>query len=293
MLMRTPQRTARSALQRLRDVTGRDRSSRAPGGPVGNEPGSGGSLKVASYNVHKCVGRDGRFDPGRIAAVIGEMDADLVAVQEADRRFGRRYGLLDAATLQRESGLTLLGVSDLPDGHGWHGNALLVRHPPGQAPRLHLRRLALPGAEPRGAVIAELQLPAGKLRVVAAHFGLLRRCRVRQAATILRAITEGEPMPTLMMGDLNEWRPGPRSSLRALEHVFGPLSASPPSFPARRPLLALDRILGWPQGILGEVAAHDTPLARLASDHLPLTARVDLAAAAGAELGGRALAAAA
>ena len=102
------------------------------------------TLRVASYNVHKCVGRDGRFDPQRIAAVIGEMDADLVAIQEADRRFGRRYGLLDAATLRRESGLHLLQVSDLPDGHGWHGNAILLR----EGTPLRLHRLALPGAEP-------------------------------------------------------------------------------------------------------------------------------------------------
>ncbi|MFC0409624.1 endonuclease/exonuclease/phosphatase family protein [Roseomonas elaeocarpi] len=265
-------KAARHILQRLRG---------GPAVPVAAphpQPGDHGgqALRVGSYNVHKCVGRDGRFDPQRVAAVIGEMKADLVAVQEADRRFGRRYGLLDAETLHREAGLQLLRVSELPDGHGWHGNAILLR----EGTPVRLRRLALPGAEPRGAVIAELDLPVGRLRVVAAHFGLLRNCRMRQGSAILRAIAEGESMPTLMMGDLNEWRPGRRSALRSLEPFFGPMAEAPASFPARMPVLALDRILGWPNGLVQGVRAHDTPLARLASDHLPLTARVVLPAVA-------------
>jgi endonuclease/exonuclease/phosphatase family metal-dependent hydrolase len=231
-----------------------------------------GDLRVASWNLHKCVGTDGVFDPVRSIAVITELNADLVALQEADKRFGRRTGLLDLALLEREAGLVPLRISELPDGHGWHGNALLVR--PGTEARI--RRLRLPGAEPRGAVVAELGLASGPLRVVAAHLGLLLHSRNRQAAAILAALAEGEPMPTLLLGDLNEWRPGTRSSLRTLEPFFGPTPPAPPSFPARMPVLALDRILGWPQGLVTDVAAHDSPRARVASDHLPLTARVRL-----------------
>ncbi|WP_240048358.1 endonuclease/exonuclease/phosphatase family protein [Crenalkalicoccus roseus] len=237
-----------------------------------------GDLRVASYNIHKCVGTDGRFDPGRIAAVVGELRADLVALQEVDRRFGRRTGLLDIAAIERESGLVPLRVSDLPDGLGWHGNGLLVR--PGTRARLH--RMALPGAEPRGAVVAELTLPCGRgpIRVVAAHLGLLRRCRLRQAACILETITQGPDMPTLLLGDLNEWRPGGRSVLQALSPVFGPVPDGPPSFPARLPVLALDRILGCRRLVVGPVEVHDSPLARVASDHLPLKAWVRLEAGA-------------
>ncbi len=236
-----------------------------------------GDLRVASYNVHKCVGTDRRFDPARVAHVVGELGADLVALQEVDRRFGRRTGLLNVEVLERATGLMPLRVSDLPDGLGWHGNAVLVR--PGTKARI--RRIALPGAEPRGAVVAELSMGCGRqLRVVAAHLGLLRRCRTRQGAAILDAIANGEPMPTLLLGDLNEWRPGPRSALRSLEPLFGPLSEGVPSFPARLPLLALDRIIGCPRARILSVTAHDTPLARLASDHLPLKAVVRLEAEA-------------
>jgi len=64
-----------------------------------------GSMLVASYNVHKCVGTDGRFDPERIIEVIREMDPDVIALQEADQRFGERSGLLDLPRLRLETGL--------------------------------------------------------------------------------------------------------------------------------------------------------------------------------------------
>ncbi|WP_419895892.1 endonuclease/exonuclease/phosphatase family protein [Roseomonas sp. USHLN139] len=262
--------TPQGSLAALRQAHGIPALPAVPPDPVSQAP-----VTVASYNVHKCVGTDRRFDPARIARVIGEIAPDIIAIQEADRRFGRRTGLLDTAALQ-EAGLKLLPISRLPDGHGWHGNALAVR----AGTPLSLQRIALPGAEPRGAVIAELELPAGKLRVIAAHFGLLRRCRTRQGAAILEAIAQGEAMPTLMMGDLNEWRPGRRSSLRVLESFFGPAGFGPASFPARMPVFALDRILGWPQGVVSEVRVHDTPLARTASDHLPLKAKLVLHARA-------------
>ena len=52
-------------------------------------------MKVASYNIHKCRGLDGVTRPDRIVEVIRELGADVVALQEVDRRFGRRGGLLD------------------------------------------------------------------------------------------------------------------------------------------------------------------------------------------------------
>jgi endonuclease/exonuclease/phosphatase family metal-dependent hydrolase len=230
-------------------------------------------VKVASYNIHKCRGMDRLVRPGRIIDVLGEIGADVVALQEVDRRFGKRIGLLDPDVLRDKTGLHLLVQSDVVDGHGWHGNALLVRGEPTFYRRF---RLTLPGIEPRGAVVAELDLGEGKFRVIAAHLGLLRRSRVDQAATLLHAFLELAPMPTILLGDFNEWRRHRRSALDVLEPYFGgekPLA----SFPSRRPMLALDRILGWPQGLITGLAVHDTPLSRLASDHLPLKATVELA----------------
>ena len=237
-----------------------------------------GVLRIATYNVHKCVGTDNRFDPGRIAAVIRELDADILALQEADRRFGRRDGLLDMGALERDTGLRLVPVSVAAHSHGWHGNALLVRN----AEVTGVHRLRLPGGEPRGAVAAELALPAGRLRVVAAHLGLLRRHRAQQVAALLEHIASAEDMPTLVLGDLNEWRIGARSGLRALERDFDRIDFGPATFPSSLPVLGLDRILCQPRGLVSGLAAHQSPLARVASDHLPLTARLDLAAAGSA-----------
>ncbi len=255
----------RVALRRLeRAIVGKTASRQrmmAPGG-----------LVAASYNIHKCIGVDNRFDPGRIADVIAELDADILALQEVDRRFGRRTGLLDMADIAARCGLTLIAAPQHQGGHGWHGNALLVR---GAMPTA-VRRLALPGAEPRGALVVDLVFPQGPLRVLAAHLGLLRRHRVQQTSAILTALAEGEAMPTLLLGDFNEWRAGAASALAVLEPRFGPFGPPRPSFPSRLPFLALDRILGHPHGLVQGLHVHDTALARIASDHLPIRARIDL-----------------
>ncbi len=236
--------------------------------------GGGHELIVASYNIHKCIGTDGRFEPERIAAVLAELDADVVAIQEADKRFGRRHGLLDLRALEKATGLSHVPTSERPDGHGWHGNALFIR----KGKVLDMRRLALPGAEPRGALVVDLDLPAGPLRLVAAHLGLLRRSRRWQVRSILEAIEQGPRVPTLLVGDFNEWRPGRRSSLHELRPVFGPLSHSHFSFPSYFPVVALDRVIGSP-GLVTAMEVHDSALARVASDHLPLRATIDIPAA--------------
>lgn len=233
--------------------------------------GAPGAL-IASYNIHKGVGRDRRFDPHRIAMVIKEIEPDLIALQEADKRFGDRAGLLDMETLKRECGLVPVPLAVSQGGHGWHGNVVLYRQ--GVVAAAH--QLDLPGLEPRGAVVVDLDLPTGPLRIIAAHLGLLRRSRARQVDTLLSAAEPDDGRPVLLMGDFNEWRLGSRSALQGLAPVFGPMQAAIPSFPARFPVWALDRVLAYPQNIISSVTVHDTTLARVASDHLPLKAVVDL-----------------
>ena len=97
---------------------------------------------IASYNVHKCVGRDRKFDPDRTSRVIQEIGADIIALQEADSRFGERTGLLDLARLERESGLIPVPVQAGVKAHGWHGNVVLFKE--GAVRDVHT--LKLPGA---------------------------------------------------------------------------------------------------------------------------------------------------
>lgn len=240
--------------------------------PILKDAGNGDTV-IASYNVHKCIGVDKVFDPDRIAEVISEVDADVIAIQEADQRFGERSGLLNLNEIERNSGLFPIPITAIsPDGHGWHGNLLLFR----QGLIRDVRQIDLPGVEPRGAVIADLEFAGGPLRIVAAHLGLLKRSREQQAEALLKALENEDNLPTLIIGDLNEWRMGKRSSLAPLLPLFNPSSGVVPSFPSRFPVFALDRIMGAPHDLIKQVEVHDSPLARVASDHLPIKAHIDL-----------------
>ncbi len=235
-------------------------------------PIAGAGLRVATYNVHKCVGVDGRFDPDRTFEVIREIGADLIALQEADTRFGERTGLLDLKRIEAETGLVAVPAEASVRAHGWHGNVLLFRD--GAVRDIH--REKLPGLEPRGALLTEIELKNGiTLRVVAVHLGLFRASRRQQADHILGLLGNRAETPTLIMGDMNEWRLGNGSALRRFEDSFGALPPARASFPARWPVLALDRIIANRDNLVADLAAHDSLLARVASDHLPLTALLD------------------
>tara|TARA_R110002110_G_scaffold108001_22_gene270042 strand:- start:2399 stop:3127 length:729 start_codon:yes stop_codon:yes gene_type:complete len=227
-------------------------------------------LSVASYNIHKGIGNDRRRDLARTAAVIGEIGADILALQEADTRFGTRTGLLDLDRIRRDLGLIAVPLDGAGDAHGWHGNLLLVRNALVQ----EVHQLMLPGLEPRGALVTDLKIAGKPLRIVNAHLGLLPRSRAAQARAMIDKIGQLEGRPTLLLGDLNEWRGG-GAALQTLGKHFQ-IAEARPSFPSRYPLLALDRMMLSSHGELLDVTAHDSPLSRRASDHLPIKARLRL-----------------
>jgi endonuclease/exonuclease/phosphatase family metal-dependent hydrolase len=227
-------------------------------------------MLVATYNAHRGRGTAGWFRPDRILGVVAEIRPDLIALQEAQHYFRRGTPMLDGEAIAGPLGLRALAPRECPDHQGWRSNLLLVRRdaavlegPVG---------LRLGGLEPRGALLAVLDLGCGPLRVIGTHLSLGARRRKLQAAALLEAMATGpgQGLPTLLLGDLNEWRTG-GGALGVLAPVFGePLPA--PSFPAFRPIASLDRILGLPRGLVRRVEAHDTPLARRASDHLSVKA---------------------
>ena len=223
-------------------------------------------LRVASYNIHKGVGTDRRRDLMRTAAVISELGADILALQEADTRFGTRTGLLNLDHLREDQGLVPVPVEGARAAHGWHGNLILAR----DALVETVHKLVLPGLEPRGALLADLVVRG--VRVIAAHLGLLPASRAAQTRALLDRLDTLDRRPTLLMGDMNEWRhSGP--SLGPLGRFF---TQAPPvrSFPARYPVLPLDRMMADAEAELHDLEAHDSPLARRASDHLPIKARL-------------------
>ena len=221
-------------------------------------------MVVATYNVHRCIGGDGRCDPERVSAVIRELGADLVGLQEIASGVGGQLEQLAELT-----GLSAVAGPLLPFGDHHLGNALLTRYPIG---RPRVVALDVVGREPRAALDIDVHVDEDAWRVLVTHFGLRGRERRQQVARLLRAVEERPAARrTVILGDVNEWMRGARS-LRRLRAAFGGRSVL--SFPSRRPLLALDQILVQPAGALGRVWAHRSPLSRVASDHLPVVASI-------------------
>ena len=226
-------------------------------------------LTFASYNIHKAVGLDRRRDPDRILAVLREVDADIIALQEVDMRLGERASVLPRAALD-DTPWRAIAVNRRPRSLGWHGNALLVRR---GIEVVGATAIDLPTLEPRGAVMAELSVNGQSLRVVGMHLdlsGLWRRRQVKALLHHLQAL--GRPMPTVMMGDLNEWSARLGCVRDFCRHYD--MADTGPSFHARRPVAKLDRILVSRELKVAECGVHESLAARTASDHLPIWARV-------------------
>jgi endonuclease/exonuclease/phosphatase family metal-dependent hydrolase len=232
-------------------------------------------LRVATWNVHACVGRDGRHDPARTSAVLAELDADVVALQEfaypADIALETRTPMVLSAL---EDYQCALGPTRTRSAHCF-GNVLLSRHPIREVRRLDLSRRR---REPRGALVATVDVRGQELHVLTTHLGLHLGERRTQVERILQYVEELRSEFLVILGDFNDWLPG-RSLVHALDDRLG-AAPRPRSFPAGRPLLALDRIWVHPRPALLELAPHTSPLARVASDHLPIVANLQAPAAA-------------
>jgi endonuclease/exonuclease/phosphatase family metal-dependent hydrolase len=231
-------------------------------------------LRIATYNVHACIGRDGRHDPDRVASVIAELNADVVALQE--------FTYPASVALDTRTPVVLTTLDSYQCALGptrqrarqavteCFGNALLTRHP---IVEVHRINLSMERREPRGAVAATIDVDGVLLHVLATHLGLRiheRRFQVRQILDYLDSVRDTF---VVVLGDFNDWLPG-RSAAHVLDHRLG-RPPRPATFPVVWPLVALDRIWVQPQRRLRRIAAHATPAARLASDHLPVVAEID------------------
>jgi endonuclease/exonuclease/phosphatase family metal-dependent hydrolase len=223
-------------------------------------------IKVVSYNMHKGVGLDRLRDPRRILDVLREIDGDVIALQEADRRFGAKARVIPQHLMDHYP------WHAVPIGHdrasmGWHGNALLVRK---GAEVQGCAALHIPALEPRGAIRADVALNGATIRVLGMHLDLSGLWRRRQAKAILAHVDSCPArLPTVLMGDLNEW-----TAAGGCLHDFArdyPSVATGPSFHARRPVARLDRIMTRGFRVV-DCGVHASATARRASDHLPIWA---------------------
>ena len=231
--------------------------------------------RLASYNIRKCLGTDRKRLPGRTLDVVNALCADIVALQEVDHRLGPRPAALPPGLIAAETDFTPVTVATSPVSLGWHGQTVLLRR--GLEAR-RVMRLDLPALEPRGALAVEVAhagAEAAAFRVVAVHLGLMRRWRRRQLAAIRSALEGSTALPTVILGDFNEW-----SSAGGMEPLAGLFRVHAPgrSYPAGQPLGRLDRLALGGGVHLAEAGVLDTPLARIASDHLPVWADLRLSA---------------
>ncbi|HWO05465.1 MAG TPA: endonuclease/exonuclease/phosphatase family protein [Methylomirabilota bacterium] len=229
------------------------------------------NFTVASYNIHKCAGLDGRVDLDRTADVIQEIDADLVGLQEVFRP--------QALSLAERLGVQVaMGPTRERDGLPY-GNAILTR--------LAIRGsrifdLSQPDREPRGGIRLDLEMAEGPLHLFNVHFGLQIRERAEQVRRLVREHILHDELtgPRVVVGDLNEWFWFPGAVGRTLRReLHGPRIRR--THPAPLPLFPLDRIY-WDRDLAADgFHVHRSRLARVASDHLPVVARLRMAPARG------------
>ena len=228
-------------------------------------------LTFASYNIHKGVGLDRRRDPERILSVLHEIDADIIALQEADRRIGERASVLPRADID-DTRWRVIEVARRPRSIGWHGNALLVRRGidivSGEA-------LDLPTIEPRGAACGEIVVEGHSLRVIGTHLdlsGLRRRDQIRSLLGFCNACDRN--LPTVIMGDFNQWG-RQTGAMREFAHGWHIVTPGR-SYPSRQPVATLDRIVASTHWNVVSSDVHHTALSTVASDHLPVKAVLSL-----------------
>jgi endonuclease/exonuclease/phosphatase family metal-dependent hydrolase len=226
-------------------------------------------LRVASYNVHGCVGTDGRRDSARVANVLRNLDADVIALQEVDFHDVDEHVMPDDLIAQLPD---FQAVTAPIERHGLpFGNALLTRLPVTSTKRICL---AYPQCEPRTALEVTIETGSRPLRVIATHLGLKPGERRFQVRRILEHVADDESSVTVLLGDFNEWFLSGRP-LRWLHARFG-RGPAVRTFPSRLPIFALDRIWVHPREALQRFSAYRGAEARRASDHLPVVAQLEI-----------------
>ncbi|MEM6372910.1 MAG: endonuclease/exonuclease/phosphatase family protein [Pseudomonadota bacterium] len=235
-------------------------------------------LRCTTWNVHRAKGSDGQVDPTRVVDVIERVLAprnlDILALQEADGECRPHASILDVDRIARITGLTSVHDTALRWGSqsdGFLGTILFLSP---TLTRTHADILDLPGHCHRGAVSVETLFGPRPLRIMSTHLSLSQPLRIVQMRIIGQYLSRRPPMQTVLLGDLNEWRPW--GGLMFQRHLVGTTLRGPArrTFPSAWPVLPLDRVMTDGEGQVQQVSAISTPATAAASDHLPLEAIV-------------------
>jgi endonuclease/exonuclease/phosphatase family metal-dependent hydrolase len=225
-------------------------------------------VRVMTWNIHGAVGRNRRFVLDRVVTLIKRWAPDIVALQEVDSRRRLPNGDNPFTVLQGALGDHGIGAVSITTADGDYGQ-MLISCCPILSEAVH--DISWPEREPRRAVVAEIALPAGRVRIVATHLGLAVRERQRQARTLLD-IAGASAVPTIVIGDFNDWF-WAGSVRKVLSREF-PDRTRYRTFPAMCPVLRLDRIYcRRPARLLRSFVDRS---ARTISDHVPVIGDIEL-----------------
>jgi len=227
-----------------------------------NEP----HLRLATWNIHMGIGLDGERNLQRTAQVIQQIQPDLIGLQEVDNHIHQSGN--DLQTLKILTGMEVVVGPTMQRTTGDYGNALLTGLPILKVERHDIS--VIKQREPRGLLVVHLDWHGERLQVAVTHLGLRAGERRAQVRRVIECLSAADRKPLILMGDFNEWFFWGRPR-RWLQRHFR-RSASPATFPSRWPLFSLDHILADPPERLQKKRVVKTSLARIASDHLPLTA---------------------
>jgi endonuclease/exonuclease/phosphatase family metal-dependent hydrolase len=228
-------------------------------------------LSVVSYNIHQCVGMDGRRDATRIAGILKDLNADIIGLQEVHSAHDGTFEAYQMRYLAESTGFHVISGPNVTKPNSEYGNVLLTRHSVVRVRRLDL---SVPGREARGAIDADISVGERLVRVIVSHLGLGARERRYQTRRLLGLLGQEKTSPIVALLDINEWFPYGAPILRFNEE-FGKAPCCR-SFPAFFPLFSLDRVWVRPRAALVQVQSYITPITRIASDHLPLLATIDI-----------------
>ncbi len=235
-------------------------------------------LRLLTYNVHRCIGIDGRLSPERVAAAIAATEPDIVVLQELDVGRARTGGVDQAEIVARELGMQMHFHPALRVMEELYGDAILT-----ELPSRLVRAGPLPGfkgwrvLEPRGALWAELEVGGVRLQIVNTHLGIVPRESAVQMEWLLGPEWLGHPDcsdPLILAGDLNAV-PGTRTYRRISRHlrdaqIHQKIRSTRPTFPARMPVLRIDHVFVSPSIEVARAQVVRSALTRVASDHLPV-----------------------
>ncbi len=260
------------------------RRKRTEGSAPGVRAVAQDTLRIMTYNVHSCIGMDGKLSPERIARVIARYAPDIVALQELDVGRARTEGVDQAHIIAQCLEMDFHFHPAMHIEEERYGDAILTHLPmrlvkAGTLPGLPDK----PGIEPRGVLWVEIERDGTPIQVLNTHLGLLPRERRAQAEALLGPDWLGHPAcsgPVVLCGDFNAL---PSSSVcrqlrTRLNDAQIELESHRPrsTFFGRFPTARIDHVFVDSGLTVADIEVPDSELVRVASDHLPLIVELRL-----------------